>query len=505
MNIKAIKFLLFATLFAVALVSCDDDKQETTDDEEYVYYNLLVVPSEPSASGAAITKDMQWKTGDQVAALNLLYGRDVVTMTYDGSKFSGRMPTISSAGTIGYFYPMHVLEQTTSDTTTVHVDFQRQDGVTVEPYLACEETAIITGNGNAEGELSMKCINAYATLVLKHNGELINDISHIEISAFSGTLYNKGDYELKSLTYTTLKEGNISVKNVGLTGVARIMMIPTAGVTLGVTAVATDGKAYIGRMEKSVAVEAGGEYTFTFDCGLDEGKACIGDYFYSDYTRSAEYDETKTLVGIVYALTDYEGGEINPNLNVSNHGRVMSVVDYGKAVWSFSATYVFDIPKMPNFGNVDGGNEQGFLPQNAVEGTYHADADTKLDVKLDNLGRIVKWPNSGALSDFDGRHNTECSDTAVNRMPAPFRAANFDKGGLSGWYLPSAGEMALISAQCSSGIMDGKEGFTPLSNFTYWTSTEHSAEKVWAVQPFNGRVVANYKTSTYMVRPVLQF
>ena len=43
MNIKAIKFLLFATLFAVAMVSCDDDKNEDTDDE-YIYYNLLVVP-----------------------------------------------------------------------------------------------------------------------------------------------------------------------------------------------------------------------------------------------------------------------------------------------------------------------------------------------------------------------------------------------------------------------------------------------------------------------------
>ena len=369
MNIKAIKFLLFATLFAVALVSCDDDKKETTDDEEYVYYNLLVVPSEPSANGAAITKDMHWKTGDQIAALNLLYARDVVTMTYDGSKFSGRMPTISSAGTIGYVYPMHVLEQSTSDTTTVHVDFQRQDGVTVEPYLAGEEAAIITGNGNAEGELSMKCINAYASLAINCNGAPVNDIVHIEISAYSGTLYNKGDYELKSLSYTTLKEGNISVKSAGLNGVARIMMIPTGGVALSVTAVAADGRAYVGNMTKSVAVEAGGEYSFTFDCKLEEGSARIGDYFYSDYTRSSEYDETKTLVGIVYALTDYEGGEINPNLNVSNHGRVMSVVDYGKAVWSFSATYVFDVPKMPNFGNVDGSNEQGFLPENAVEGT----------------------------------------------------------------------------------------------------------------------------------------
>ena len=504
MNIKAIKFLLFATLFAVAMVSCDDDKNEDTDDE-YIYYNLLVVPSQPSASGSAITRDMQWKTGDQVAALNLLYARDVETMTYDGSKFSGRMASVSSAGTIGYFYPKSVLEQTTSDTTTVHVDYQIQDGVTVMPYLAGEEAAIITSTGNAESELNMQCINAYATIAVNCNGALVNDIVHMEISAYSGKLYNKGDYELKRLTYTTLKEGNISVKSAGLNGVARIMMIPTDGVALAVTAVAADGRAYVGKMLKSSAVEAGGEYVFAFDCQLEEGSARIGDYFYSDYTRSSEYDETKTLVGIVYALTDYEGGDINPELSVSNHGRVMSVVDYGKAVWSFSATYVFDIPKIPNFGNVDGSNSQGFLPENAMEGTYHADADTKIDVKLDNLGRIVKWPNAGALSDFNGRHNTECSDTAVNRMPASFRASNFDKGGLSGWYLPSAGEMALISAQCSSGVMDNKEGFTPLSNFTYWTSTEHSAEKVWAVQPFNGRVVANYKTSTYMVRPVLQF
>lgn len=504
MNIKAIKLFLLAILCTVAFASCDDDEKTTTDDETYVYYNLQVVPSEPSANGSAITKDMQWKTGDQVAALNLLHGRNVVKMTYDGSKFSGSLPTLSKAGTVGYFYPTHVLQQATSDTTSVHIDFQVQDGLTVEPYLAAEETPTISGS-NAESELNMRCVNAYANIHVMYNGAPVNDMVHIEVSAYKGSLYSKGDYELKTLSYSMLKEGNISVLNPSLNGVARIMMIPTSGVALAVTAITSDGRAYIGRMDKALAIEAGGEYTIRIDAALEEGTASVGDYFYSDYTRSSEYDETKTLVGVVYALTDTEGGDINPSLSTSNHGRVVSVTDYGKVAWVFSSDFVFDVPRMPNFSSADGSNVQGFLPINAVEGTYSEDADTRIDAALDVLGRIKSWPKDGALSDFDGRFNTACSDTAVNRMPAPFRASNFDKGGLTGWYLPSAGEMALISAQCSSGIMDDKEGFVPLSNFTYWTSTEHSAEMVWAVQVFNGRVVANYKTSVYSVRPVLQF
>ena len=504
MNIKAIKLFLLAILCTVAFASCDDDEKTKTDDETYVYYNLQVVPSEPSANGSAITKDMQWKTGDQVAALNLLHGRNVVKMTYDGSKFSGSMPSLSSAGTVGYFYPTHVVNQTTSDTTTVRVNFQIQDGVTVEPYLAGEETPIITGS-TADSELNMRCVNAYANIQMMYNGAPVNDMVHIEISAYKGTLYNKGDYELKTLKYSTLKQGNISVLNSSLNGVARIMMIPTEGVALAVTAIAADGRAYIGRMDKAIAIEAGGEYTIRIDAALEEGTASVGDYFYSDYTRSAEYDETKTLVGVVYALSDTEGGDINPSLSSSNHGRVVSVTDYGKVAWVFSKDFMFDVPRITNYSNADGSNAQGFLPMNAIDGTYSADADTRIEAALDALGRIKSWPKSGALSDFDGRHNTECSDTAVNHMPAPFYASNFDKGGLTGWYLPSAGEMALISAQCSSGLMDDKEGFVPLRNFTYWTSTEQSAEMVWAVQVFNGRVVANYKTSLYMVRPVLQF
>ena len=126
MNIKAIKLFLLAILCTVAFASCDDDEKTTTDDETYVYYNLQVVPSEPSANGSAITKDMQWKTGDQVAALNLLHGRNVVKMTYDGSKFSGSLPTLSKAGTVGYFYPTHVLQQATSDTGAYRLSSARR-------------------------------------------------------------------------------------------------------------------------------------------------------------------------------------------------------------------------------------------------------------------------------------------------------------------------------------------------------------------------------------------
>ena len=85
-----------------------------------------------------------------------------------------------------------------------------------------------------------------------YNGAPVNDMVHIEVSAYKGSLYSKGDYELKTLSYSMLKEGNISVLNPSLNGVARIMMIPTSGVALAVTAITSDGRAYIGRMDRSL-------------------------------------------------------------------------------------------------------------------------------------------------------------------------------------------------------------------------------------------------------------
>ncbi len=492
-------------LFALVAVSCKDKDDDPT--TEIFYYNMLLDAGQPSDSAATITKDMKWKMGDQLAALNLLYDRQVAVLDYNGSKFSGKVPSISSGGTIGYFYPVSAVPQTTSDTTYVRINVMSQDGVHAEPYLGGSAGSKTEGD-NATATVKMAPVNAIANLVFEHNGQPINDITHVEISAYKGSLYGQSDYELKTLSYTSRKKANISVVNADLDGGARIMMLPTEGVALAVTVITTDGRAFVGRHEKSAPVVAGEEYTYKFECKAEEGTAKIGDYFYSDFTRSAEYDETKTCVGIVFALTEKEGGEINNTLTSSNHGRVVALKDVGKALWANSSSEVYDVPGLTNYEKVDGTNESGYLPfHKDHDGNvgYHPEANVKLMVELNENGSMKKWISSGAMSDFLGERNTELTDTSLTKLPASFRASNFNLGGLNGWYLPSLGEMTLIYAQCGAGVIGSQEGFVKLDNFSYWTSTECSKSHAWVVQAFNGRVFPNFKTSLYSVRPVLKF
>ncbi len=506
MILQRIKLFLVIALLGLVTVSCKD-KEEDDPTTEVFYYNMLLDAGQPSDSEAAITKDMTWKVGDQLAALNLLYDRNVAVLNYDGSKFGGKVPSISSGGTIGYFYPVSAVPQTTSDTTHVRINLMLQDGVYAEPYLAGSAGSKTEGD-NATATVKMSPVNAIANLVFEHEGQPIDDITHVEISAYKGSLYGQADYELKTLSYTTKKTANISVVNADLDGGARIIMLPTNGVALAVTVITTDGRAFVGRHTKTAAVEAGQEYTYKFECKAEEGTAKIGDYFYSDFTRSSEYDETKTCVGIVFALTEKEGGEINNSLTSSNHGRVVALKDVGKAMWANSSAQVYDVAGLTNYEKVDGTNESGYLPfhkDNEGNVGYHAEANVKLMVDLNENGSIKQWYTTGALSDFRGDRNTELTDTSLTKLPASYKAANFNLGGLNGWYLPSMGEMALIYAQCGAGIIGSQEGFVELDNFSYWTSTECSKSHAWVIQAFNGRVFPNFKTSLYSVRPVLKF
>ena len=462
--------LVAASVFA----SCKDDKKDepSSTGTEIVYYNLSLDASDPSENETTLTEGWNWKSGDQIAFLNLAYGRNIVRMAHNGANFSGSVPSISGSINMGFFYPADALMQTTSDTTYVRISLARQDGVNATNYLAGSSTASINGT-QAESSVKMKILNAVANLKLNSNGSPINNITHIELYSDKNALPNQGDYELRTLVFNNVRSGNISVVNAGLNGEARVSLLAGNGMRFGVTVTTAEGKMYLGRNANIYNIVAGGVYDIAFDCEQQEGEAKIGDYFYSDFTHSSVYDESKTCVGIVYALSDKEEGDINPNLASSNHGRVMAMVDASKSVWAYNASMVYDMPLLANYANADG----------------------SIDV----------WPSAGALSDFNGKRNTESVGSAAKKYPAGYNAKNFNNGGITSWYLPSAGEMALMYALHRSGVIAKQEGFVGLKEFGYWTSTECSEQKVWVLQAFDGKLYANFKTSAYMVRPSLAF
>lgn len=487
------------------LASCDKDNKKKSD-TEVVNYDLTLYASDPSENESAITDGWNWKSGDQLVFFNLTYTRNLVTLINNGANFTGSVPSVASSAKIGFFYPKSALTQTASDISYVKLRYRLQDGVNVQSYLA--GTCVATINGTAaEAKVNMKLINAAAKMNFTYQGKPINEITHIEVYSDKEALLIGGDYELKTLSFNAPITGNIAVDNAGLNGSAKIGLFPCNGVRLCVSVTTADGKVYLGKQENSVNIKAGDMLNLNYDCECFDSKAKIGDYFYTDFTYSTEYDDTKDCVGVIFALSDKKDGDINRTLTTGSHGRVMSLTDITKYAWAFNGTYAIDMPKLTNYADADGSNAYGYLPFHVTGGNigYYEEADKKIDASIDHLGNITKWPTSGALSDFNGKHNTESVDSASNKYPAGYYASRFNKGGITTWYMPSAGEMALMYALHRSGIIANQEGFVGLKEFGYWTSTECTEQKSWVLQAFDGKVYPNFKTSVYIVRPVTTF
>lgn len=129
--------------------------------------------------------------------------------------------------------------------------------------------------------------------------------------------------------------------------------------------------------------EAGKQYTYPITINrnsiMSGEPARIGDYY---YTWSTEFNEAKECIGIVFALTDIKGGEINRELVESNHGRIIALKDASNSCqWGNSKE---DVEGIPNFENTSG------------------DSSEEVYFSIDSYGRITKWPAEGANIDFQG-------------------------------------------------------------------------------------------------------
>ena len=137
--------LVAASVFA----SCKDDKDGKDDpsssETEIVYYDLALDATDPSDNNTTITDGWNWKSGDQIAFVNLAYSREIVTLVHNGANFCGSVPSVSGSVNLGFFYPTSALTQAKSDITYVRISLARQDGVNVPKYLAGNSTATVNG------------------------------------------------------------------------------------------------------------------------------------------------------------------------------------------------------------------------------------------------------------------------------------------------------------------------------------------------------------------------
>lgn len=150
----------------------------------------------------------------------------------------------------------------------------------------------------------------------------------------------------------------------------------------------------------------------------------------------------------------------------------------------------------------------GNLPyyRGTADSYFTQEASEKLDGILINstTGAIQQWYSQGALSDFKGEENTKCFNQPL--YPAGYYCTTFHEG-LSGWYLPSAGELALLWAQHRSNILSQQTHhiFEDFSEFGYWTSSEYDESNAWYINFYSGVVCKNSKWSNYHIRPVIRF
>lgn len=503
------RVLEFAFLF-VALIFVSCKKDETKAD---VYYNFTLNAGQPSDDGYPISEGLTWNSSDQIAAINVTMVREIEKLSYNTSsqKFSGNMVNILSGNNLAFFYPASALTTEHSDTITQDFSVMSQDGTesTVLNYRYGFCSSVTLNELSASATATMEAILAVAKMKFLHNGSPINDIVKIEFRAKEGNVYGKRTFNFRKKAYESGTNNNMVIKNnQGLDGSAVLAMIPTDDVLLEASVFTADGSIYVGNNNDEGAIEAGNLYDWTFDCTKENGLAHIGDYFYSDMTVSSELNENKKCIGIVFALTDTEDGDINRTLTSSYHGRIVALNDVNSTGKTWS-TMQYNIKGMPDFSTADGSLEEGFLPYWDGKSSSSYFESGHINIALTEDGRIETWPSSGLLSDFNGKENTAYADSSAIVYGACGQAAAYSISGITNkrWYCPSGGEMALLYAQSRLGILSS-ETLPPFTNFEargYWCAAEREENRAWYIQFATGGVYANYKLSSYFVRPLMHF
>ena len=150
----------------------------------------------------------------------------------------------------------------------------------------------------------------------------------------------------------------------------------------------------------------------------------------------------------------------------------------------------------------------GYLPK--ADGTYQSTPNLS--------GDYTTW-TSGALSDFNGKNNTNAIITAyaehsvetvardMCKILQTFNAGTYGSNqGFTDWYIPAEGQLALIYLN-KTAI---NEALTAIGGTTcpgngFWSSSECSSDNGWNVNFNNGSVNNSSKDSYDRVRFVRDF
>lgn len=235
------RLLLLPAIFGMSLSSCSsDDPSAIVRTEEAVSYNVTITATLPESgitrasfepSGSIIK--FEWELNDAVYVVNSATGKYIgrlsVSAINENDKkkcsFAGTItPDVNTENLSLRFYYMGkkgVFNAPKPDRIAQNliVDFSAQNGSSAAfadyDILDSGSEALVFSKSKVQtGDLGIIDFGrhfAYAQYILKYNGEALNIANvPVNISANTGTLYNKVEINFKEGTYTP-QEGNIVV------------------------------------------------------------------------------------------------------------------------------------------------------------------------------------------------------------------------------------------------------------------------------------------------------
>ena len=226
-----------------------------------------------------------------------------------------------------------------------------------------------------------------------------------------------------------------------------------------------------------------------------ENTVKVGDYFYSDGTWSSVYDNTKTLVGLVFS-TNVSDADIAAGYT---HGYVMALTNAGYNYNNgdpTTAQYKFkDFSPLEDGERLPGLSNIGYSADNPSNFYWNA-IRTDMDgySHTNTIGQYFVGYNTSATGEerFAAitAAGTEIEDKANQRIyPAAYAAKTYgvtvDKSKCSGWYLPSIGQLYEIffnfgraawvdNQYVYGGIPTRKGRYNEYHCYTYYSASEET-------------------------------
>ena len=502
-------------LFALCLILCACSKEEEdVVDTTPVPLNLNVEFPGKNAVNESYP-ETEWQHGTQLVALRTdqLHLNKVIMSWVSGNTFKGMVPNneTNEDSDFAFLYPADVFVPNTNDTLTQVLPLSGQDGT----LRGISKFDYMWGKGNVtDNGGSFSLTTEMTSLVgvckfqfVSDGGSPIENVTQIIVTAPLGELYQSVKIDMTDGGFEDSTKGSIKISNkAGMGNEVYVALFPFEA-SLHFTVNTADGKVYEAETSKVLSVEQGHYYVVEPIVCSVLPNAQIGDYYYNDATWSTKLNINKTCVGIVYALEN-ESGKIDNSIVSSAHGRVVALEDCKKrATWASSADDVEGIKGIDvlcdtlTYGSLPyfEGTANSFFVDEAVYQLKHISID-------ETTGQIVNWCTSGALTDFDGEYNTSFIRSGQLEKPAGTYSSQYSRG-LSGWYLPSVGELALLYTLQNSGVInsDKQKNYKDFEHFGYWSSSECGENETWYVNFYSGIVAGNSKISSYNVRSVIRF